>query len=193
MIGILTALSLMWAIWGRAPANIERYLWAELVYIPFVWVVHLWVGDWHPIYACTYVLFTAMILWQICHITLDCLKSRHYRLRAAGITFILAATLTKLAYLGGPKPVSGYLAIALIEGFILAWTGTLTIFLAPYTKRPDLIFPLAVFWLVLAAYDFGWTLNWREWERINWLVPPAFGIACFSWLAYRLRAVPVEA
>jgi len=187
------AASLMLAIRQRAPANIERYLWAVLVYIPFVWVGHSWYGDWSWQYAAIYTFFTAMILWCVCHITLDCLRTRHWRLRAAGITFILAASLTKLAYLGGPKPVSGYLAISLAEGFILAWAGTLTAFLAPYVKRPDLIFPLAVFWLVQAGYSFGWTLNWKEWEEINWLVPPALGICCFSWLAYRLRAVPVEA
>jgi hypothetical protein len=105
----------------------------------------------------------------------------------------VASSLTKLAYLGCPKPVNGYLAISLAEGFVLAWAGTLTVFLAPYMRRPDLIFPLGVFWLAQAGYSFGWTLNWREWQEINWLVPPALGICCFSWLAYRLRAVPVGA
>jgi len=187
------AASLMLAIWRRAPANIERYLWAVLVYIPFVWWGHYWYGDWAWQYAAIYSLFTGVILWCVCRITLDCLRERHYRARAVAITLITALMLARLSYMGTARPLGAWAWISLSEGFVLAWAGTLTAFLAPYMRRPDLIFPLAVFWLAQAGYSFGWTLNWKEWQEANWLVPPALGTCCFSWLAYRLRAVPREA
>jgi hypothetical protein len=93
-----------------------------------------------------------------------------------------------MAFLGVPKPVDGFAVISLVEGFFLVWCGSLCAFLAPYTRHPDLVFPLAVFWLALALYDFGWVLHGHVWDRINWLVPPALGMATFSLLALRLRA-----
>jgi hypothetical protein len=178
----------MLAIRNHPPANVERYLWAVLAQIPFCLAANAWWGIWSVEYAAVYVFFTGLILWCICRIALDCLRERQYRLRAAAIMFILAVMLVKMAFTGLPRPVDGFAMISLIEGFVLAWCGSLCAFLAPYTRRPDLIFPLAVFWLALALYDFGWVLHGRMWDRINWLVPPALGVCCFSLLAWRLRA-----
>jgi hypothetical protein len=177
----------MAAIKQQPPANLARYLWAQLVYIPFIWATNAWWGDRSWQYATVYCLFTTRILYAVCRITLDCLRTRRWRLRALAVSFILAAVLTRIAFLGIPKPLSGFLAISLAEGFVLAWAGTLTAFTAPYTERPDLIFPLAAFWLVQALYDYGWVLNFKDWTALNWTVPPLMGCAAFGVLAWRLR------
>lgn len=190
---LLMALTLMVAIWQRAPARIERYLWAFLVEIPIGWAVHSWYGDWSYIYACTYVLLDALILWCVLRITLDCLKTRQNRFKAAVAVLILAACLTKLAFLGAQGHVDRFLAISLVEGFILVWAGTLTLFAGAHTRRPDLYCTLGAFWLAQAWYSFGWTIKFQEWADINWLVPPLMAIGCFGYLARRLRLRPVEA
>jgi hypothetical protein len=181
----------MLALRFHPPANIERYLWAELVYIPFVLSAAWSFGVWSWQYAAVYCLFTVPILYAVCRIAWDCLRDRRWHLRPIAICFVLAGILTRMAFLGAGKPLGRFMVISLVEGFILAWAGVLTAFTAPYTRHPDLLFPLAMLWLVQAAYSFGWTLNFKEWGKLNWLVPPCVATAAFLVLAWRLR-VPHE-
>lgn len=185
----------MAAIRQHPPANIARYLWYVLLEIPFLWCGGAAYGDWSWQYAAIYCVFTALILCAIVRIAWDCLRDRRYRLRPIAICFILAAVLTKIAILGVSGRVSGFLAISLAEGFVLAWAGSLTAFAAPYRQRPDLYFPLAVLWLCQSAFAFGWVLNFKGWgEFINWTVPPLLGCLAFGWLVLRLspKSAPTQ-
>jgi hypothetical protein len=170
------------------PANLARYLWAQLVYIPFVFCSAWYFGIWSRAYAAVYVLFTSLILVAIVRIAIDSLSSREYRFRAAVVALILAAVLTKMAFTSVQRPLPWYLAINLGEGFILSWAGILCLFVTPYTRRPDLIFPLGTLWMCQACFRFGWTINWAHWQTLNWTVPPVLGCLTFSFVAYRLRS-----
>jgi hypothetical protein len=185
--GLLIAISLLLALRHRAPANIERYLWSVLAEIPFLWVFAWEFGVWSVTYAVVYVLFTAIVLACICRIAIDCLRRRHYRLRAAAIAFLLAGLAARGAYLGMPRPITGYQWIALLQGMVLFWAGILVTALFRYVKRWDLVFPLGLFWLVQAFWNFGWTFHGHAWDKINFWVPPALGCVIFSLLAWRLR------
>ena len=188
--GLLTALTLILAISQHPPANIARYLWCVLAEIPFLWVVHSWYGDESYIYVCTYLLFTTLILLAICRIAINSLKGRKYRLRAIAITFLLALVPLKLALLD----MHGQWAwVSVSEGFVLCWAGSLTMFSGAYRPIWDLYVPLGAFWCLQSLYCFGWSIKWQEWAELNWVLPPLMAIGCFSWLAYRLRAVPREA
>lgn len=187
MLALCTALTLMAAIKRRAPANIERYFWCVLAEIPFLWVVNAWYGDRSLTYACTYALFTAIILYAIVRIALDCLRTRRYKLRSVSIAFIFALLFARLAFLDASGP---YLAINIGEEFVLVLAGILTAFSSPYTSRPDLYFILGVFWLCQAGFSLGWVLNWQEWQDANWLVPPAMACVAFSVLSWRLSRGP---
>lgn len=189
----LVLVALTRAIKRQAPANIEPYLWVIAVQILGNTAVHLGYGDWSWQYLCTYAGFDAFILWFVCRITLDCLSTRERRFRACVAVLILAACLTKLAFLGAQGHVDRFLAISLVEGFILVWAGTLTLFAGAHTRRPDLYCTLGAFWLAQAWYSFGWTIKFQEWADINWVLPPLMAIGCFGYLARRLRLRPVEA
>lgn len=179
----------MAAIKQRAPANLERYLWAVLIQEPFVWAASQWWGDRSVRYAVAYCLFVAPILYCACRIALDCLRTRHYRCRAVAVALIIATVTTKTA----AKDIQGdYPVISLTEGFVLVWVASLCGFLLPYLKRRDLIGTLVALWLAQAGYSFGWCLHGHKWDVVNWILPPALGIACFSVLAWRLRATPCE-
>jgi hypothetical protein len=180
----LLVLLLMAAIKRRAPGNIERYLWAVLVQVPAILVVHLWYGDESPIYACTYVFFTFLILYTVCRIALDCLRDRQYPVRAIAITFLLALISARIASF---ELQGRYAWISLSEGFLLLWAGLLTAFTGAYRPRRDLYFALGLFWLFQSAYSFGWSIKWQEWAELNWLVPPLMAIGFFSYLTWRLR------
>lgn len=186
--GFLVGASLLLALWHRAPANLERYLWAVLIEIPFLWAANAWWGDWSVAYAVTYIVFTVPILYCIARFVLDCLRGRPMRLRALAISSLFAMVTARGAYLGLPQPVDGFRAISIVEGFVLVWAGLLSLFLTPYVRRPDLIFPLGLLWLGQAYFSFGWTFNALSWgHALNWLVPPALGCACFLLIAWRLR------
>jgi hypothetical protein len=184
---LLMALTLMTAIRRQAPANIERYLWWFLIEIPIGWAVHSWYGDWSPIYAFTYCLFDGIILLCACRIAIDCLRTRRYRLRAAALVLILALAVTRTVFLEAVQPLDRFLVISLVEGFVLVWAGTLALFAGAYTKYPGLYCALGVFWLCQAWYSLGWVMDWKALEEFNWLIPPATGFLCFSWLAWRLK------
>lgn len=131
-------------------------------------------------------VFTTAILVAATSITALLLRQSHNQLRAIVACGVFVLILARAAYLGTAKPLTVFVAVSLVEGFVLAWNGMLLAFLAPYTKRPDLYFPLAVFWLVQAYYCFGWTIKLREWEALNWMVSPVLGLLFFSVLAWRL-------
>lgn len=178
------ALTLAAALKNHPPENLARYLWASLVYIPFIWAAHVAWDDWDWRYAATYCLFTAAILYCVCRIAWDCVRDRRYRLRPIAICFILAAVLTKLAKLD----LHGQWGwISLAEGFLLLWAGILVAFSGAWRPRWDLYVPLGIFWVLQGGYSLGWAIHGKLWESINWLVPPAMGCLCFSWLAWRLR------
>lgn len=186
MFVLWTATSLMAGLLRHPPRRLAAYLWAELVYIPFVLCAAWYFGIWSKVYASIYVFFTAFILYAIIRFTLDCLRSRQYRLRAVAIALLFAAVLTKMAIAGVSRPLSGYAAINLGEAFVLAWAGILCLFVSPYMKRPDLIFPLGALWACQSAFRFGWSINFSHWVALNWLIPPMLGCLAFSFLAYRL-------
>jgi hypothetical protein len=177
----------MAALQRNPPANLARYLWAQLASIPFIFCTAWAFGVWSRLYTAVYAVFTGLILCCVILIVLDCLSGRRYRFRAAMISFLLAGMLAKLALGGVLRPMSGSLTISIGEGFVLAWAGILCLFLAPYARRPDLIFPLGALWMVQAAYRFGWSINFARWQEVNWIFPPAIGCVIFSLLAWRLR------
>jgi hypothetical protein len=176
----------MAGILKHPPANLGWYLWAELVSIPF-FLCSAWAfGVYSVAYAVVYCLLTALIFLTIARLAWDCLESRRYRFRALGVALTFSIVLTRIAFIGISKPFSGYLVISLAEGLILAWAGILAVFTAPYTRRPDLTFPLGALWLGQACYRLGWALNFSVWQEINWVIPPMLGLACYSFLAWRL-------
>lgn len=184
MLTFLTALAVMRAIRQQPPANISRYLWAVLLQIPTLWVVHLKYGDDSLEYASYYVLCAVAILYTVWRIAINALAGRKYRLRATAIMFILALTLTRIASLD----MQGQWAwISLGEGFLLIWAGLLTAFAGVHRPRRDLYFTLGFFWILQGGYSLGWSIAWKEWQPYNWLVPPLMAIGCFCWLARRLR------
>lgn len=190
MLTFLTALAVMRAIWQRPPVNLARYLWAVLLQIPTLWLVHYWYGDESAEYAAYYVLFTGFILYTIWRIAIDAMIGQRYRLRATAIMFVLALTLTRVASLD----MHGQWAwISLSEGFLLLWAGLLTAFAGVHRPRRDLYFTLGFFWIAQGGYSLGWSVAWKDWADYNWLVPPLMAIGCFGYLARRLRLRPVEA
>lgn len=188
MLALLTAAILTAAIRQRPAPSLNRYLWAQLVYIPFVWAAYWLCGEWSVGYAVVYVAFTGFILATIPSILLDCLKGWRYPTHLAATTFLLAMVLTRITFLGARASFDGYGAISLVEGFFLAWAGTLAAFIAPYTKRSDLTFTLGAFWLCQSAFSFGWTIHGAFWNRINWIVPPVTAILAFTLVWLRLRS-----
>ena len=189
MLTFLTALAVMRAIWQRPPVNLARYLWAVLLQIPTLWIVHLRYGDESLEYASYYVLFTAAILYTIWRIAIDAMIGRRYRLRATAIMFILALTLTRIASLD----MHGQWAwISLGEGFLLLWAGLLTAFAGVHRARRDLYFTLGCFWILQGGYSLGWSIQADAWREYNWMVPQIMAIGCFVWIARRLRLRPVE-
>jgi hypothetical protein len=184
--GLLVAASLVLALSQRPPTRLKLYLLAQLVYVPFVWAAYYLWDEWSVGYAAVYVAFTVLILLAIVGIVMDFLADWRYPARLAGSTFLLAMVIARIAFLGSQERFSDYGAISLTEGFFLAWAGTLALFAAPYTKRPDFIFPLGLLWIAQAAYDFGWMLHGRLWDAWNWIVPPGMCVCCFLFLAARL-------
>jgi hypothetical protein len=191
--GLLIAISLVLALLQNPPTSLRRYLWAQLVYVPFVWAAYYVFGEWSVGYAVIYCIFTVIILLSVVGIVTDCVSAWRHPARLAGSAFLLAMVLTRKAFTGVSGHLDGYEAITLAEGFFLSWAGTLATFTAPYTKRPDLVFPLGMFWMIQAAYDFGWTLHGHLWDAVNWVIPPAMGVICFTFLAWRLYVVPRRA
>ena len=183
-------MTLLLALRQNPPTSLRRYLWAQLVYIPFVWAAGWLWGDWNWRYAAVYAGFTVVILLAILGVIREQLTAWRYPARLAGMTFLLGMVLTRGAFVGAKASFDGYGAISLGEGFFLSWAGILAAFVAPYTKRPDITFTLGMLWIVQAGYDFGWLLHGRLWQEWNWLVPPLTGMVAFSLLAWRLRAVP---
>ena len=180
---LLVSIPLLAAVRQHPQANLARYLWSSLVYVPFVWTASSVWGDWTWQYATVYCLFTALILASIFRIAWDCLSGRHYKLRPIAAAGILALVLAKVALAG----MQGQWAwISVSEGFLLAWAGILTAFSGAHRPRSDVYVPLGMFWTLQAGFSFGWALHGQQWEQFNWILPPLMGFCCFSYLSWRL-------
>lgn len=178
---------LMEAIRRHPPAKLAAFFWAQLIYIPPVLCSAWYFGVWSWPYLIVFSLFTAVILLSACRLTWALLQSRQQRLRPIAATFLVALVMARIAHRGSLAH-DRFLTVWLSEGFILAWLGALLALLAPYTRRPDLYFPLALLWLCQSCWAFGWSLNWQMLAGWNWVLPPLMGLCCFSFLAWRLKS-----
>lgn len=178
----------MEAIRRHPPARLAAFFWAQLLYIPPVLCSAWYFGVWSWQYLAVFSLFTAVIIWSTSRLTWALLKTRQNRLRPAAATFLVALVMARIAWIGTVQPRSSFLAISIAEGFTLAWNGSLLSLLAPYTRRPDLYFPLALLWLCQSCWAFGWSLNWQMLASWNWVLPPLMGLLAFSFLAWRLKS-----
>lgn len=184
MLILTVTISLMTALERNPPANVSRWLWAQLVYIPFVWTASFFYSNEAWQYALTYCVFTAWILYAVVRIAWDSARGHRYRLRMVAASLVLAATLAECARLD----MHGQWAwVTLSEGFLLLWAGILTAFAGAHRPRWDLYVPLGAFWVLQGGFSLGWTIHGQVWQDWNWVVPPTMGLACFSYLAWRLK------
>jgi len=141
-------------------------------------------GIWSPAYAIVYTLATLPILGCIALITWESIEDRPYRLRPLALSFLLALTLARIAFVGLGRAATGYDWVNLVLGGYLAWMGALIGFAAPYARRWDLSLILGLFWIFQAFSSFGWTMNRWRW---NWTLDPSGAIVAFLLIALRLR------
>jgi hypothetical protein len=177
--------SISLALTRRPPRSVGLYLLAQLAFCPAVWIGNWLWGVWSPWYGGVYVAATLPILWCIARLCWESLERRKYRARIVAISFLIAAALGKLSYIGLARPVTWFDWLNLTLGVFLASAGTLLGFTAPYVKRGDIALILGMYWVWQAVSSWGWTLY--LWEDLNWVIDPALSIAAFTLLAWRLH------
>jgi hypothetical protein len=73
--------------------------------------------------------------------------------------------------------------ICLVEGMLLTFVGLLLLTRVPFSKDRLVYGTLAVFWLVLAFFDYVFVVNFSDWWLLtsDW-VPTLCGLAAFGWI-----------
>lgn len=93
--------------------------------------------------------------------------------------------LTVMALLAFKPSAAG--AICLVEGGLFALAGIS----AGLRARDRITGMLAILWLLLAVYDFGYSLGWQApaWRELNTWWPTALCIGAFGYIGYEMPAV----
>jgi hypothetical protein len=78
-------------------------------------------------------------------------------------------------------------AICLLEGGLFALAGIS----AGLRAKDRITGTLAILWLLLAVYDFGYALGWQApaWRELNQWWPTALCIGAFGYIGYEVRAL----
>lgn len=74
--------------------------------------------------------------------------------------------------------------ICLLDGVIVTGAGLAAAFMAPFGYHRNLYATLAILWMLLGVFDFGYALQpYGKWRELNDSLLPAMVIGAFGWIA----------
>jgi len=180
-------------LWAWLPkSHLRPYLSAQLAYnVSLETIVLAGHDETTRLYHFAYYLFTSIILATMLEVTLIYMQAHPHPGLLMLSSAVLSLTTFAFAYVGLPKPLHGYDRFMLLEATTLLFCGTCTGLASAFmrTSNRPVAASLAVLWIALALFRFGFNLNISQttWIRLNLWLP--FWLVCseFLYLGFKLR------
>jgi hypothetical protein len=162
------------AVWV-SKKTLRAYFLANALNIVGCWIGRQFFAYESNPYRAVYVAVTLPIL--ICAVKLA--WEHGARFWTMTISFLLSVVLFILCIKS--VKITADNTIVLVEALSLAFVGTAMCFVAPFHKQRRISCALAITWVVLAIYDFGFVLNSKS-ELLDSLIPVWIIMACSLWV-----------
>lgn len=188
--------SILFAGWrARHISGLFLYFAMQAVYTVLTELAFIWYGTASDAYAIVYATGTGLILVVIAGVVYEVVSTKQNSFHGMGLSIAVAVCTSHwlYGYLGHEANYKEMIQIA--EATVLIWAGLILGGTCFYVERKAVSAVLALLWLALAAFRWGFVLHTSEakWLSANWRVPGWLCVLAFTIVGLLVSPLPIHA